>query len=310
MAISSNPTKTRTFEQNWMREINRRWRAFTTSVVGELRRMNESSTSGITINRNDPFVLSGSQQRVYIAFLESEIQRLLIVTEEAPNWQADHQILAYQRGIESTRASLISQGSGIEPTAIEVIRAQGLEVFSATPSIGTVGTNQIHRDALEFLFQRSYTSLKKWTDSMASETRQILFTAIEQGQGIDEVVREMVKRINVSKSRAQTIARTEINQAFSRAAIGEARRSSIELEEEILLRWLTIRDTRVRHSHASVHGIVMTTERASRIKTTDGVNCRCGLAPVIPEADTKAKRDKFAKERKTLLASERTNKPK
>ncbi len=43
--------------------------------------------------------------------------------------------------------------------------------------------------------------------------------------------------------------------------------------------------------------------RAAHVKTTDGVNCRCGLAPVIPEADTVAKRKKFAAERKKVVLS-------
>ncbi len=305
MAISGNPTRTKTIEENWNRDINRRWKEFAKTVIGPLRRENELLT-----NANDPFVLSAPQQRTYLAFLEDEIQRLLLGTTEAPNWQARYQLQSYQRGLDDTRNSLLAQGADIIPTQIERLAAQGITPFTATPSLGTAvsGAAPIHRDALEFLFQRSYNDLKGWTDNLANETRQIMFSAVEEGKGIDEVTREMLKRIDVSRSRAKTIARTEVNQAYSRSAIAEVKRASEETGEEIKVRWLTAivptaLGNPVRHSHAVLHGVVMDPERAAHVKTTDGVNCRCGLAPVIPEADTVAKRKKFAAERKKVVQS-------
>ena len=136
-------------------------------------------------------------------------------------------------------------------------------------------------------------------------TRQILIDGFQQGEGIRDVVRKMERRIEVSRSRAETIARTETNQAYSKAAIAEADRASDELDEEIKVRWLAAADNRVRHAHARVHGVVMTTERARGIKTTDGINCRCALAPVVPGTNTAKKQAKFKKERSVLLSIDR-----
>jgi SPP1 gp7 family putative phage head morphogenesis protein len=311
MALSANPTKTRTFEENWNREINRRWKAFTKSAINKLTMMNSAAIDGVLTNQSDPFVLDASQQRVYMAFLNREIQRLLTETAQAPNWQGVYQLQSYERGLESTRAALISQGADLALTEAEILRAGGLTstAFTATASIGVAGKAAIHQDALSFLFNRSYDSLKSWTGRMSTEVRGILFDAVSEGKGVDQVVREMTKRISVSRSRARTIAQTEINQAYSRASISEAQRASEEIGEDVNVRWLTTRLPNVRHTHASVHGIVMTPERASKIKTTDGINCRCGLAPVIAEADTAKKREKFARERKELLALEAKTAP-
>ncbi|MCK4623303.1 MAG: minor capsid protein [Desulfuromonadales bacterium] len=307
MALSSNPTRTRTIEKNWNREINRRWKAITLSAVRQLRLMN---TADMLINKDHPagfpFVLSPSRQRTYMVFLQAEIDRLLLETKTAPNWQARYQLQSYQRGLSDARAALTSQGDGITPTEVERLAAGGLRPFTATPSLGaSIGGSPIHQEGLAFLYERSYDSLKGWTDKLARETSQILFDGFEQGRGVEEIARNMVNRMNVSRSRARTIARTEVNQAYSRSSIAEARRASEEIGKEVKLRWLTVRDGKVRHSHAAVHGIVMTPERAARIKSSDGVNCRCGLAPVIPRADTAKKRLKFKQEREQMLILER-----
>jgi len=302
MALSSNPTRTRTIEANWLREINRRWSAFKKSTVDRLREMNRAAT---IVNQGEIFTLDASQQRVYLSFLQGEIDRLLMVTNEPPNWQGVYQTQSYQRAIDATRASLISQGADIVPTEVERLAALDLQPFTATPSLGTAGAAPIHRDALEFLHARSYNSLKGWTDAMARETRQILFDGVAQGKGIDDVVREMVDRQDVSRSRARVIARTETIQAFQISSTNEAQRASEEIGEEVLLRWLTVRDTRVRHLHATWHGTLTTPQdNRARINVSPW-NCRCGTAPVIEEANTPAKTKKFAKERKQLLTLER-----
>ena len=140
---------------------------------------------------------------------------------------------------------------------------------------------------------------------MATETRQILFDGIAQGKGIDDVVRDMVARIDVSRSRARVIARTETIQAFQLSSTNETARAAEEIGEEILLRWLTARDGRVRHLHAGWHGTLVTPkDNLARINVSPW-NCRCAQAPVIPEANTRAKQKKFDKERKQLLSIER-----
>lgn len=253
--------------------------------------------------KKNPFVLSPSKQRTYIAWLEGEIDRLLLGTDEAPNWQGDYQLQAYQRGLDSTRAQLVSQGSGIVPTDVERLAAEGLKPFTVTPSLGaSFDGSLVHQEGLEFLYERSYKSLKGWTDKLSRDTSQILFDGFEQGKGVEQIAREMVNRMDVSRSRARTIARTEVNQAYSRSSVAEAKRASEEIGKAVKLRWLTVRDGKVRHSHARLHGIVMTPEKAAQIKSDDGVNCRCGLAPVIPRADTAKKRLKFKQERKLLVA--------
>ena len=135
---------------------------------------------------------------------------------------------------------------------------------------------------------------------MARTVRIILFNGAQQGIGITELAKQINDRIDVGRSRARTIARTETVQAFQRGSINQANIASEVLDEDVMLRWLTVRDNKVRHLHAGWHGQVFSRKNAFRNINISPWNCRCGLAPVIEEADTEAKRKKFSRERKIL----------
>lgn len=294
MAISNNPTKTRTIERAWLREVGRRFSELAQKAAERLRAQADGQ---IVVNQFD---MDRRQQRVYLAWLEDQIDTLILV--DNADWQTRYQLEAYRRGLEQTRAALISQGAPITPTEGERLAAQGLSTFSAAPALATgAAAAPIHQEALAFLQGRAFDKLKGWTDDLAAETRQVLFDGVVEGKPVEQVIRDLRKRIDVTKSRAEVIARTEINQAYSRATTAEAQRVSDEIGEPVRLRWLSVRDSKVRPLHRRFHGQIMTPEEAQRKKGISPWNCRCGFAPVIEEADTQAKREKFAAERKQLL---------
>lgn len=303
MPLSRNPTKTLTIEKSWQREINRRWREYKKTTIRMLDRFNNET---IRANAVKPFELDASQIRIYMTFLDAQIQSLLLETAQAPNWQARYQLQSYQRALDATRAQLISQGAQIIRTQEEIAAGLALRPLTATPSLaaGIVISQPVHQDALQFLFSRSYDSLKGWTDKLSTETRQILVNGVEQGQGIREITKNITDRIDVSKSRAEVIARTETIQAYQRGATNETKRLEEELGEEIKMRWVTAMDSRVRHLHAAWHGTLVTPkENFARIERSPW-NCRCSQIATIEEAITPKKEKKFKEQRKALLRLE------
>ncbi len=296
MAISANPTRTRGIEKAWLREVNRRFREFRQSVISELVSANRVGV--ITVNA---FEIDAEQLRAYMAFFQNEIDQILLGT-----WQEKYQRRAYQLAIDRAMAALRSQGFSTTLTEIDFIAGAGLGSFTAIPSLGFSAIDlallPIHRETLEFLFTRSFESLEGLTATMARDVRTILFNGVEQGKGITELIRQIDERIKVGRSRASLIARTETIQAYQRGTINQTQLASEFLDEPIGLRWLTVRDGKVRHLHARWHGTVTDEDTARRRISISPFNCRCGLAPVIKEADTEAKRIKFKNERKQLEA--------
>lgn len=293
MAISTNPTKTRGIEKAWLREINRRWVQFTREVIAELRQLNH-----LTVNAFDA---DPAQLRAYIAFFQQQIDELLVGT-----WQDKYQQRAYTLAIERAMAALRSQGASTGISAADRAMAATIQTFTAVPSLGISAIDlarfPIHQETLGFLFTRSFEALEGLTADMARQVRIILFNGVEQGLGIDELVRQIKDRISVSRSRAKLIARTETIQAYQRGTINQVQLASEFLDEEVKVRWLTVRDSKVRHLHAKWHGKIMNQTDARKNISISPWNCRCGLAPVITEADTEAKRIKFESERKQLEA--------
>lgn len=303
----SNPTKTGRIQKSWFAEINRRYSKFSKDAVEKLR---EITAAPLAINAE--VGINASQQRIYMAWLMQEIE-LLTGAEPPNNWQNVYQLESYQRGLERTRESLISQGARMTLTEAERMAAQGLTSFTAIPSLTTtlsVATMApIHQEGLEFLFTRSYESLKGWNDSLAKEVRQITFDAVRNGDGVTETAKKIRDRTGVAKSRAQNIAATETISAYRESSIAETQRASEELGEEIDMRWITAHDNRVRHLHAGFHGTISTPEETRRKGNISPYRCRCAQIPVIKGInDTPSKNEKFKEERASLLKMEASKK--
>lgn len=302
LALTHNPTRTRTLEKNWFREINKRWSEFERLIISRFVAMNEEA-----INNAGTVGMNSEQLRIYMVYLDNLIEELLLGNPAPRNWQNQYQLESYIRGLERTRQSLISQGADLIPTAQEQLAAQGLQTFTARASLASSVPSlaPIHQEGLSFLFTRSYESLNGWTDALSKEVRQISFDAVREGKGVTETMRKIQERTQVSKSRAELIASTEINAAYRESSISETEKAGDELGEVFLMRWISADDTRVRHLHAGWHGTKATTKETRARGNKSPYRCRCSQIPVIEGAsDTPAMEAKFAKERKTLLDRE------
>ena len=299
MTISHNPSKTLTIEKKWLREVRKKYASLQRDIRDKLKELSGPIKTNATLG------LDSSQQRTFMSWLEIRIQE---VTGDSPpnNWQNKYQLESYMRAIERTRQSLISQGASLELTDAERFAAQGLPVFSATPSLGSASVAAtIHQDALEFLFTRSYTSLKGWNDAFIKEVRQITFDAVKNGDGIRETTKKIAERTKVTRSRAELIARTETIQAYQTSTINETERAAQELDEEVNLRWITALDSRVRHLHANWHGSIASPKDTNRKIGISPFNCRCAQVPVIEGInDTPEKNAKFAEQKKQMVKLE------
>lgn len=297
MAITRNPSKTKTIESNWLREIRNRYSSLGRDINDKLREL-----SG-PIEVNETIGINASQQRVFMAWLLGRIEE---VTGSPPpsNWQNEYQLQSYIRAVERTRSSLISQGADMVLTDAELLAAQGIQSFTAVPTLGTSSVAAaIHQDSLEFIFTRSYESLKGWNDDFAKDVRQITFDAVKDGKGIIDTTSKIMERTGVTKRRAELIARTETISAYFEGSMNEVERASEETGEEIKNRWLSALSPTTRHKHGGIwHGtIVDNKEVRKRRQPPDIYNCKCAIAPVIAGAnDTPKKNAKFSEERKAF----------
>jgi SPP1 gp7 family putative phage head morphogenesis protein len=242
--------------------------------------------TSITIN------VSAEQQTQIDAFMKQFDERAIGIFLSTP-WQNKYQTESYNRGIERADDQLKTMLTASEQALLPSLNMEAAALV----------TTSIHANELDFLHKRANKSLAKWIDDLLFDTRSILH---EQAGivSVDDIHGAITDRINVTTSRARVINVTEIAQASQRSVIKEIETINAQSDEVIEARWITVRDSKVRHLHANWHGKIMSNEQASRNITISPWNCRCGIKPVIENRAPARAEAKFKAERKLLMNKE------
>lgn len=289
MALTNNPNKTKSIEKKWNREINRRWANFWSEIkkipLGSIvTNLDDEET------KEEEFFLLAFANFAYSILLGGVVSDLIDVLGQ---WQNKYQTTAYRRSIE--RADSVLSAQIPLRTAFELFKQASELLFP-----------QSHKNEINFLHKRANTKLTGWVQALMQDTNSIIHDNFGRLKR-DDLLRLIKTRLDVTASRAKMIATTEITQASQRAAMIQAIEIQDNIGEEVLLRWITVRDSRVRHLHAIWHGKKFTTKQAEINMNISPWNCRCGLRPVVESKDTAITIDKFKQERKVLLARETKN---
>lgn len=283
MALTNNPNKTKTIEKNWNREINNRWSRFWLAV--------KDIPLNSMVNNIDDQEQSELDQFM-ILFLLMSNQILLGDEIGSAEWQNKYQTQAYERSAQRT-----------VDEAKSIVAADQLALFATSFIAGSLLSLPNNRNEINFLHARANDKLKGWIQLLVNDTSSIIHDNINKVSR-NELMNIIKKRLDVTASRARMIATTEITQASQRAVTVQAREIEALIGEEVVVRWITVRDSRVRHLHAGWHGKIFTPAQAEVNMNISPWNCRCGLKPVIIERDSDMLKAKFSAERRILLANE------
>lgn len=156
---------------------------------------------------------------------------------------------------------------------------------------------------------RNYYGLDLLNDSelMTAYSREIivkvLSEAAQSGASFDEIVKELTKNPEFSAMRARRIARTETVHAANLGSLVNAKESGLKMNKE----WLSILDSRTRHSHREIDGSIVgidnyfnlngVTMQQPGARVQDNglpvppeftINCRCTLA-MLPIRDSRGR---------------------
>jgi uncharacterized protein with gpF-like domain len=113
-----------------------------------------------------------------------------------------------------------------------------------------IGFNQRMIDLMTAYFQTDILNVSEGiTETTGEYIRLILSRAVEQGQGIDWIVKQL-GNTEISRIRSRLIARTETVTAANQGAIFAAKDTGLLCNKE----WLATMDNRTRHDHRIVDG--------------------------------------------------------
>jgi len=176
---------------------------------------------------------------------------------QAP-WTDIYITSSYKKGIERGIKEIKAGIKGIDDRNL---RKQYSQSFSQVipfdndmnASINSMFFSPTHADAVGLIYTRAFTDLKGVTSQMSSRMSSILAQGLAEGRGPRDVARQMSREIGIAKSRARTIARTEVIRAHHEANINVYEQAGIE-DVKIQAEWLATMDDRVCPKCASMNG--------------------------------------------------------
>lgn len=119
----------------------------------------------------------------------------------------------------------------------------------------------------------------------AERVNKLTIEGVIKGQRADQIAAAIMQTGEVTKSRANLIARTEV--ARAQANLSQARAEYVGATQYI---WRTVGDSDVRHDHKALNGKVFSyasppiADQRAGIRANPGTiyNCRCWAEPIIP----------------------------
>ncbi|EOI3502526.1 phage minor head protein [Cronobacter dublinensis] len=129
----------------------------------------------------------------------------------------------------------------------------------------------------------TYSEWRGITDAARADLSNIVADAIGRGVNPRETASLISKRLDVSMSRAKTIAQTEQVGALRQAQWSESEWSKERLGLNTALLWISALKSTTRPWHAARHGKTFTTEEVEAFYAQNGnrYNCYCSQIPVL-----------------------------
>lgn len=177
-------------------------------------------------------------------------------------------------------------GAYAEGTAQASVNLAGLTTdYTRTVTSVLASEPYIRRSAL--VAARVFEEMQGFASETGADLARVLFTGIEEGKNPLEVARLIRERFDVSRTRAERIARTEINGSLRRGRLDEAQDAQERLGIKTGMLWVSALSPSSRASHARRHGRVYSVAEVREFYSKDGnaINCKCSQTEILLNDD-------------------------
>ncbi len=281
--------------------IKRRLKAmFDLRLTGQQREANEQQSWMMCNNEGaEPSLYQVNAGKFVYDMTAAELADLLQVVQSILDdelldggsqnlWVMDYVIAEYDRGTLNafTNLSVQSQVYASQTTLQQLLSSPGY-------------LNQISAARLT-----TFSDWKVISDTARGDLTNIITDAVARGVNPRETASVISERLDVSMSKAKTIAQTEQVGSLRQAQWNETDWAADRLGLNTGLLWLSALKPTTRSWHASRHGKVYTTEEVRDFYAENGnrYNCYCSQIPVLLNDDgsifNEGLADKLKKERK------------
>ncbi|WP_202562253.1 phage minor head protein [Enterobacter cancerogenus] len=209
-------------------------------------------------------------------------------------WAMDYVIAEYDRGTLSAFTNLSVQS----------------QVYASQTTLQQLLSSPGHLNQVAAARLTTFSDWKDISDTARGDLTNIITDAVARGVNPRETASVISKRLDVSMSKAKTIAQTEQVGALRQAQWNETDWSADRLGLNTGLLWLSALKPTTRAWHRARHGKVYTTEEVRDFYAENGnrYNCYCAQVPALLDDDGKlfneGLAEKLAAERKAWKPGE------
>jgi hypothetical protein len=207
-------------------------------------------------------------------------------------WAMDYVTAEYERGTLNAFTNLSVQSP----------------VYASQTTLQQLLSSAAYQNQIASAYISTYSDWKGISDTARADLANVIADSIGRGINPRETASIVSKRLDVSMSKAKTIAQTEQVGALREAQWNETDWAADRLGLNTGLLWLSALKPTTRLWHASRHGNVYTTEEVRDFYAESGnrYNCYCSQIPVLLNDDgsifNEGLADKLANERKAWKA--------
>lgn len=128
-------------------------------------------------------------------------------------------------------------------------------------------------EAVDVMIEHNLVEMKGATNYMKKEIFRVVSTGMLEGQSIPQMTKAMRERIDVTKTRANMIARTETIRNYNQASVNKYKQNGIKK-----WRWIASWDERTCEICGSLDGQIF---KVGDPQPPVHPNCRCCVAPIV-----------------------------
>lgn len=156
-------------------------------------------------------------------------------------------------------------------------------VYEQSTTLQQLLSSPAYQNQVAAAYISTYSEWRGITDTARADLSNIVADAIGRGVNPRETASLISKRLDVSMSRAKTIAQTEQVGALRQAQWSEAEWSKKRLGLNTALLWISALKSTTRPWHAARHGKTFTTEEVEAFYAQNGNrwNCYCSQIPCL-----------------------------
>ena len=266
--VSDDPTRTLTLRNKAVAEITRRFKQLNRLIIESVKDNKIFLDNAQALKKEEfIFLRDGDKLKKFDAWLQGAISEIILsgsVRKDDPNinWLLAYIDTAYRKGIKkSTSVMLQRLGKNVIPDLINLVNLPP------------------HARAMELIFTRDFDQLKGITEAMSQQISYIISEGILQGENPNDMAKRITDRVEkIGITRAKLLARTEVINAFNLARINNVDAYSDFLGEEVVFRWISGVDARVRDTHRERNNKFYSKEKVTPL--IGEPNCRCTITEI------------------------------